>query len=233
MSLVSPPVSSWGVGGWESKEGEKEGQAHSSTYLYQDPPCKHHFDWFYIDEQVPDLPEESSVVQYTIQYITVYHSILRVSQYTTDYHSIPQSITVYHRVSQYTTDYHSIPQSITVYHRVSQYTTEYHSISQSITVYHSILQHNSQVQLTLHIMPHYVHVSSQTRNEAHLDGEDEVLACPPVSLLHGMGSCHHMFTHALRRTWGKGQQLVDMHTTVASLQSLPSGSQHALKVVWE
>ena len=112
-------------------------------YLYQDPPCKHHFDWFYIDEQVPDLPEESSVVQYTIQYITVYHSILRVSQYTTDYHSIPQSITVYHRVSQYTTDYHSIPQSITVYHRLSQYTTEYHSIPQSITVYHRVSQYTT------------------------------------------------------------------------------------------
>ena len=56
-------------------------------------------------------------MQYTIQYITVYHS---TSQYTTVHHSILYS------TSQYTTVHRSILYS------TSQYTTVHHSIPQYI-----------------------------------------------------------------------------------------------------
>jgi len=80
---------------------------------------------------------------YTIpQYIKVYHSISKYTQYITVYHSIPQYIKVYHSISQYTTGisqyttvYHSIPQYIIVYHRISQYTAVYHHLLCSIPQY--------------------------------------------------------------------------------------------------
>lgn len=36
----------------------------------------------------------------------------------------------------------------------------------------------------------------------YLDGKDEVSACFPVSLPHGMGGCNHVLPHTLRGTCG-------------------------------
>ena len=137
------------------------------------------------------------------------------------YHSISQYTTVYHTV------YHSIPQYITVYHSISHSISQY--ITQYTTVYHSILQHHYSIAYTTHHAALYTCMSSALvslfpklgmRLNSDLDGEDELLACSPVSLLHGMGGRHHMLTHALRRTWGNGYQLVDTHTTVILLLNL-------------
>ena len=51
----------------------------------------------------------------TLQYTTVYHSILQyISLYTTVHYSTPQYITVYYNIS------HSIPLYTTVHHSISQ-----------------------------------------------------------------------------------------------------------------
>ena len=44
--------------------------------------------------------------------------------HTAEPHSVPQSLTAYHRASQRTTEPHSVPQSLTAYHRASQTTSQ-------------------------------------------------------------------------------------------------------------
>ena len=42
----------------------------------------------------------------------------------------------------------------------------------------------------------------QSLHCAYLDTDDVIVTGAPVAPLHGVGSCHHMFPHALRRACG-------------------------------
>ena len=48
---------------------------------------------------------QHTILQYTVQYITIYHSIPSILQYTAIYHSILQYITIYHNILKWHSKY--------------------------------------------------------------------------------------------------------------------------------